>query len=223
MDKRPVDVGDRPPRTGGSERGTGTAAFLDQKEMEIRETELEIAETLLTLKTKLARQHNGLRIAAGLASILGRTKIMTKNRGLETKDLGHAIAGMVRENPVPAALIGVGLGWLIVNALPRPQPPPTPIQKGASRARRAWGTAREQTEQALGKAGRVVEQLGEGFEELEQKSGRLLERTQGGVERMMNEHPLGFGLAALAVGTLMGLGLPRTLSEDEHHKEGDRD
>lgn len=46
---------------------------------------------------------------------IGRVEHMAQNAATRVNSTRHSIADTIRENPIPAALVGVGLGWLFMN------------------------------------------------------------------------------------------------------------
>ena len=46
---------------------------------------------------------------------IGRVETMVRNAGDTAQDTREGLMGTIRQNPVPAALVGIGLGWLWMN------------------------------------------------------------------------------------------------------------
>lgn len=87
------------------------AAFL---RAEIRETRERMSETLDELGTRL----NPARIKAEVKenireATVGRVENMARNAADRVNATGHGIVDRIRENPIPAAMVGIGLGWLL--------------------------------------------------------------------------------------------------------------
>ena len=97
----------------------------------------------------------------------------------------HRLMGMVREHPLPALTVGLGLGWLAVEGARAGARLPLPAKWLRSRRHAGAGAA----------AG--------------------LRRGLGGLGAAIEERPLAVGAAALAIGLLAGVALPATRREDQ--------
>jgi hypothetical protein len=98
----------------------------------------------------------------------------------------HRLMEMVREHPLPALTVGLGLGWLAVEGARAGSR--LPLAAKWRRARRHAGAAAAARRRGLGGLGAV---------------GVAIE-----------ERPLAVGVAALAIGLLAGVALPATRRED---------
>ncbi|WP_247895013.1 hypothetical protein [Azospirillum brasilense] len=106
----------------GGEKGRGTPRDYDAMQREIRERQARIGDTIQVLKRKTAR--------------LAPRHLMeqTMNRNTTTGGYGeraqdryyepirnqtqrsHSVGETMRSNPIPLAMIGIGLGWLALTA-----------------------------------------------------------------------------------------------------------
>jgi hypothetical protein len=131
--------------------------------------------------------------------------------------IGRAAWGTIQENPVPIALTGIGvmcagagITWLLMN--------------GAKDGARTDGSSVSGTDGQIngpGRTQRVKQSLKHATEAVGSKAsalahgaveqGRQLETS---LERGVQTHPLAVGAAMLAVGTAIGLAIPRTKLED---------
>ena len=153
--------------------------------------------------------------------------------------------GTVRANPLPAALTGIGLTWLFMNARrggwgqPRYQDPgyaygypPRYEERGSSgaspgqalgRARDSVGeTASQAQERASQVAGQAQDKVGQAADRAQDRAGRLGEQTRYqarrasvGFQRMLRENPLTVGDLAAGLGAGVGLAIPETTKEHE--------
>jgi hypothetical protein len=46
---------------------------------------------------------------------IGRVEHMAQNAADRVNETRHSITDTIRENPIPAAMVGIGLGWLLMN------------------------------------------------------------------------------------------------------------
>ncbi|HEX7088272.1 MAG TPA: hypothetical protein VF198_18080 [Vicinamibacterales bacterium] len=119
-----------------------------------------------------------------------------------------------RRNPLPAALIAFGLGWLVRNVRHAGQPHWDEPAQGAE----AHGAEGEHAGWAgfgnVAWSGTAHEMAGAARRRI-RSTGHALSRRSGQIGRMMREHPLPFGVAALAAGAAVGLSVPGTEAEKE--------
>jgi ElaB/YqjD/DUF883 family membrane-anchored ribosome-binding protein len=143
---------------------------------------------------------------------------------------GSNIVEAVRANPLPAALTGLGVGWLLMKASRRnserygPASPayPPPYEVGGS-GRPSPGRALERAQGSVGEtAGRARGRVEESANRAQERAGDLAEQTRhqaqrarGGFERMLRENPLTVGALAVGAGAAVGLAIPSTSKEHE--------
>jgi hypothetical protein len=84
--------------------------FHDAKEKVLAEM-LEAKETLKAeIKAELAEAKHAMREAT-----IGKVEHMVHNTKDTVKDTGASLLDMVKQNPIPVAMVGVGLAWLVMN------------------------------------------------------------------------------------------------------------
>jgi ElaB/YqjD/DUF883 family membrane-anchored ribosome-binding protein len=143
--------------------------------------------------------------AGQVVSSAGRTAGGASSSLLET----------VRQNPVPAVLVGVGLAWLLRN-------------RDASSASGAYQAGMSSSPGApLGAtvgdlASRTRDQAEALRKEVVQTSTDVLyqaqtqaQQAQGQLQRVLNDNPLAMGAVALGLGAAVGLAAPRTRQESQ--------
>lgn len=163
--------------------------------------------------------------------------------GTVIKETGSSVADTVRQNPIPAALIGLGVGMLLVNrwrgSADRPSRSRT-YRAGTYRGyegvdsggRRQTSTlssdfSTQQDEGAVHKAYDYVKgsarELADGTVEtvsnLSDQTRDQVVRASYGLQRIVRNNPLAAGAAAVAVGAAVGLALPSTQVEEEYMGE----
>lgn len=192
----------------------------------------DVLDEIDTVKTKLRDEIAHARAAVREATI---GKVENMMRGM--KDV-------VADNPIPAALAGVGLAWLFLQGRRRRGP------RLLERASMTTGEGFESEEgTSLGrqirdvgqKTGRKVadvtkeaasavshvaheakdtisdaaQRTGSKASELSRGAGEQVRRVQRSSGELYRSNPIAVGAAMLAAGTLAGLAIPRTNVEDE--------
>lgn len=145
------------------------------------------------------------------------------------------VAEAIRENPIPVALMGLGLGLMVLNVS---GPPQGRVVRGRVVSRRGQGKtgrahmeenptwASEIRDQAQEMVGRASDVVGENAErafdtaehavgQVQETVGNLAHDTQYGVGRIQHQfrhlaltNPLALGMGALALGAIIGATLP---------------
>ncbi len=174
---------------------------------------------------------------------VGRMEDMVDRTKHGVRDAGSTVVDRIRENPIPAAMIGAGLAWLIFGgkkeerrALPRygydyedeygdygyegaDAYGVESIEAEPGKAERwkaeAKAKAREVGERAEHRAHDVAVRARHGADDLQRRARHQAHRIESGFERTFRDNPIAIGAAALAVGTLVGMSLPHTEREDE--------
>jgi ElaB/YqjD/DUF883 family membrane-anchored ribosome-binding protein len=81
---------------------------------EIRETRDRMSETLDQLSDRLNPQRLKAQVKENIReATVGRVENMARNAADRMNDTRHGMIDKIRENPIPAAMVGIGLGWLI--------------------------------------------------------------------------------------------------------------
>lgn len=168
---------------------------------------------------------------------------MFSEAGSTAQEAGYGIVATVRRNPIPAALAGIGIAWLVTH---RASPQPRSWDRAGWPERRRSGSYpsgmdtsdRGVTEsvgetvdavgQKVGEIGdRVGQKVGKGVDSLSQQAGRVGDRVGDVPDEMgyrvqdlseqarilIQDSPLAVGAVAVAVGTALGAALPSTSME----------
>jgi hypothetical protein len=132
----------------------------------------------------------------------------------------------IRQNPVPAALAGVGLTWLAFSGSDRDDMswdygrdrddrwrdrPAGGTWSGQPGTSEAGGTTQNLSESASNMASRTREYASETADSMR----RMARRRQNQLQRMVQENPLLVGAGALMLGAAFGLAVPETEAENE--------
>lgn len=154
-------------------------------------------------------------------------------------DTGRRIGSLVRDNPLPATLIGAGLGLFIIENTGGRQLSEEQKEELMAKGGRISRAMRERISETATGAKETIREKAEGISEEFQKRtkespetlskamsaagenvnemGRTLktqyDQSVEGAKKFAHDNPLGVGLAALAFGMLAGLLIPETVYE----------
>lgn len=143
----------------------------------------------------------------------------------------------VKNNPMPVALVGIGLAWLMASGRRSAQPQ---LQTGTGLAERAGDTmdraaeaagsardrlsdtaqaARERAsrtaQSARERAGRMGDAAREQAARISDTARHQIDRARNGYDTMLREQPLALGAIGLAIGAVIAAAAPRTKKENE--------
>lgn len=206
---------------------------------DIGRTRAGMAQTIDVIQERLDPQR--LRTQAREAvreATIGRAQHMAKEAQIRARETGSSLMETVRNNPLPAAMVAVGLGWLAVQATMGGdgravrEVETYPYRERGEMGERARDMAGEVRHRAEETMGRVQERAGETVQHAQERAGELagevqdraqqvasqaqrqVRRARGRIETMIDENPLAMGAVALAVGAAIGMLLPSTRQED---------
>ncbi len=227
----------------------------DRLRQQIRETRAELDETVHTLQQRLSPETIKEQVKT---AAMDKVETAKENVRVKVNQWQSILTEQVLNKPVPAALIGVGLIWMMKLAAdssserqrfkrnrygygysldpdeewPEYAPeieagriPRHPSRRGSSldamkaRAQASGQQAREQISEWTNQAQESLEDWKEKAshrsDEIREHTRERSERMKGEVYRYLHESPLTIGAVALAIGTAIGLSLPRSEKEDQ--------
>jgi ElaB/YqjD/DUF883 family membrane-anchored ribosome-binding protein len=252
MDKKPGDI--RPHevereelsvryRDAQSARPSDVEVSRELAEMrrDIARTRAEMAETMYVIRQRLSPEH--LKQQAKDATV-GRAKEAVDDARSQVKSVRQSAMETIRQNPVPAAMVALGLGWLIVEGKgPRAEYAPSYYSPGYSRVNQFSGRVQDTdqvgnmaeqstafkaklaAEEKASQVGDVVEQVQDRVahlpdeakakaDELRVEVQQQAEYAKSKVGEYVHQNPLAAGAIALAVGAALGTMIPETPQED---------
>ncbi len=90
---------------------------LDALRAEIERTRFEMSETFSAIQARLSPEHLKAQAREKVReATIGRAKGMAGQAGRKARGMRHTILEKVKDNPLPAALIGLGVSWLLAGA-----------------------------------------------------------------------------------------------------------
>jgi ElaB/YqjD/DUF883 family membrane-anchored ribosome-binding protein len=241
-----ADVLSSDPASSASDESTGLSGDpeVDLLVAEIEVTRSEMTGTVEELGDRLdpaaiadrttekVREATIGKVESKVDDMTSAASELVSNAGDTVQQTGSGVVETIRRNPVPAALAGFGLGWLILNRQP------------GRHTESVWAPSRSSSGWAPGDptAGTFGESLGsrgkdpkDAIEDVTKNARKTAEEVAGTVGETANEavttvrqtatsvatqaqrtiesNPLAVGAIALAVGTAVGLALPASQTE----------
>jgi ElaB/YqjD/DUF883 family membrane-anchored ribosome-binding protein len=152
---------------------------------------------------------------------IGRVQTMANTTVEKATSAGQRVTSVIRENPIPAALIAAGISWLVVNS--RRGSSSSSSSSSDSRPP-SYGSIEEQgiNDNLRDKAGAAVESAQDAAQQVKEKAGSVAsniaqttrEKTDK-VARTIEDNPLPLGIVAAAIGLAAGFAVPSTRKESE--------
>jgi ElaB/YqjD/DUF883 family membrane-anchored ribosome-binding protein len=167
---------------------------------------------------------------------------MVNNVGQTAQEAGSGIFDTIRRNPLPAALIGIGVTWLAMSNRSTGYRSSEWTSGGRWNTGSTWDTTGSRrfagdyqgsgeglTDKFGGAVGQVQGKAGEAVGQVQGKAGEVAstvqqsaaqlpyvaKQVQDNAGRVVQENPLAVGAIALAVGAAVGMALPTTRPEHE--------
>jgi ElaB/YqjD/DUF883 family membrane-anchored ribosome-binding protein len=206
------------PALGG---GVGGGAVVDEAEVERVEIERTRAEIERT-RADMGETVDAIQQRLSPENLKDQAKDRVKEATVgKAQGVGSAIVESVRANPVPAALTGISLGWLVMSArrqssaqLRYEERDPNGLSTGQA-VERARDKVGETASQAQDKAGQVAGQAQHQVSRLGDQAQYQTRRAGDEFQRVLRENPLTVGALAVGVGAAIGLAVPQTSREHE--------
>ncbi len=195
----------------------------------------DIGRELIGARNMVSEEITHARTAVREATV-GRVEHMVHDARESVTETGTSVMSTLKANPIPAALVAVGLGWLLfaprngggsaARPLGRPRQAANYLLGGAQGAAHVAGetvshlahdAGHRAADVASGARDAAVHFAGDARDRgsrVLSGAGRQVMRAERGVESTMRENPLALGAVAIAIGAAIGLSLPHTRTED---------
>jgi hypothetical protein len=131
-----------------------------------------------------------------------RAARMASTAGYTAVDAGSGFWDMVRRNPVPAAMTGLGIAWLMMN-------------REETRFRPMETVSSVSSNLPVPPVSEITDRARDQFEEIGTGAQHKMYRAQSQFGRTLNDMPLAIGAAAVGLGAAIGLAVPTTSRERE--------
>jgi ElaB/YqjD/DUF883 family membrane-anchored ribosome-binding protein len=148
------------------------------------------------------------------------------------------LGGAAKQNPMPVALVGIGLAWLMaLGRQPAQRSYDYDYESSGSGIGQKMGSVKDKAsgmmqsasdalsstkERLTGTMSSVSGRAGEGMSSVRDRAGQVTdtarqqwERARGGVDYLVHEQPLALGAIGLAIGAILGAAAPRTRAEEQ--------
>lgn len=186
-----------------------------QTRAEIERTRADMSETVDTLQERLSPQN-----------LKEQAKVQAKETARET---GSSFVERIKQNPVPAAMVGIGLGWLLTSGREqssgrqRFQDGPYYYERSVDRSYPTYyedptyyeGSGGLSGEQGQSRTGEAAGQARERASQLSGQAQDQAQRAKGGFQQMLQENPLAVGALAVGLGAAVGFSVPETDKENQ--------
>jgi len=202
----------------------------EQIRAEIEDTRAVMSQTINEIQERLSPEHlmgqakEAVRDATigkveSVVEAVGETisevtepaRLMAGRAGNAIKEVGTTVGNKIWNNPIPVALIGLGVGMLVVRNFSNGRTTTAPrTSLPNKRSNYALGDAPQST------GASTLNQVKETATDLASRAKDSASAAGSRFGEMLRENPLAVGAVAVAAGTAIGLVLPSTRIESEY-------
>lgn len=213
------------------------ANLAEQAKDTVRDATIGKAQNFMNDATDTARE---------AVSNAGDTALSAVNNAGDTaRSAGTSLIGTIRQNPIPAALAGLGLGWLIMKSRQSSGSsqntfyssnsgydyrynPGSSSNSGSSNgglsqvqntvgdaASRVQDRAGQMTDQVQDKAGQLAGQVSSTASDLGEQAQGAAQQVSGTFSQTLQENPLVLAAGVFAAGLAAGMAIPETERENQ--------
>jgi ElaB/YqjD/DUF883 family membrane-anchored ribosome-binding protein len=140
-------------------------------------------------------------------------------RNSGAKEFASNLSGSVKHNPLPVALVGIGVAWLMATGNRKPSYAQAPSESSGSgmmrQASERMSSTKDRLSESAQSARERVGQIGQAARNQAQRVRHQAERVRTGYDSLVREQPLALGAIGLAIGACLAAAAPRTRPEDE--------
>lgn len=132
----------------------------------------------------------------------------------------HNLGGAAKQNPLPVALVGIGLAWLM--ALGRQPAQNYGSSMSSSRLHESMASMRDKASGAMQSASESMSSMRDRAAQVTDTAREQWQRARGGMDYLVHEQPLALGAIGLAIGAVLGAAAPSTRQEESLMGEASR-
>ncbi|QJR34157.1 DUF3618 domain-containing protein [Gemmatimonas groenlandica] len=179
----------------GRESNSHNSSDTDVMRAEIESTRMRMSDTLDEIGDRLNPQTIKENVKDSIReATIGRVSHMARNATESVQRGTSGITNAVRENPIPAAMIALGIGWMFFN----------------STSERTERGAQQVASGVKDKAGELTDSVKARARSIASSVSDTSRRGQGRIEEAYSANPLALGAVAIAAGLAVGLSAPVT-------------
>jgi hypothetical protein len=171
-----------------SEQAKDTAHDVtDYAIREAKEAAREITDHALMQARDAVRDITGQAKHAVREATIGKVETMARTATDSAGGLRHTVMETIKANPMPAALVGLGLGWMLLN---RPSGSTSALSGSSRRQPYMWGDGRDAysgSPSAAGGIGAAHETAGHIANRAQETAGQVVDQVQGTAEQMLGQ------------------------------------
>lgn len=151
----------------------------------------QIGDARVKVREEVQEQLQQAKTAVRDATI-GKVENMARRARTTVNDTGATVTETIRANPIPAVMVGLGLGWLFLNA--QRQPARRPVIRARNERydydQLSFGDRKETIDQnghdGSGMLGRATEAAGQVAERAQEKASSVIQSSQEAVRNIGN-------------------------------------
>ena len=217
-----------------SERGLSS----DEIRADIEQTRERLGQTVETLGAQLNPSHLAQRVKDSVReATIGRVQDMATRAKENVAESGRGIANVIRENPVQAAIVAAGIGWMLMKNRDRdsgqryrydrydrdydyrergePNVARRAMSGAASVAEDAASGVKEMASDVADKAKDVAHDVSEKAKTATDRVAYKTRSTMHQIEDRYQDSPIALGAFAVAAGLAIGFSMPSSRKEAE--------
>lgn len=171
------------------------------------------------------------KVQGAVTPAAGSTMDTAQSAGSSVASSGRSLLDTIKQHPLPAALAGIGLGWLYLSARKDTTSTGGPYTQSDGVLRSPYATGGDMSYQGAGgdggtgvtealtavpdKAGQLVGKARDSATQLGSQVQGKAQQASGGLQQVLQENPLAVGLVVAGFGMLAGLAVPETDKENQ--------
>ncbi len=213
----------------------GRGQSSDEIRADIEQTRERLGHTVESLGAQLNPSNLVQRAKDSVReATIGRVQHMARRTKENVVEGGRDVAGTIRDNPVPAAMIAAGIGWMLMNrrsessryesrrygdpsfddAYPtEPSVAQRVVSRAASATENLAAEAQDLAQDTAEKVQDVAQQVTHKARTASHRIANKASATTQRVESQFRENPIALGALAIAAGLAVGLSLPASKPE----------
>jgi ElaB/YqjD/DUF883 family membrane-anchored ribosome-binding protein len=226
MGEEPTPLRPADPLAAAPATPAGSDSDTEAIRADIAETRAEMSETIDAIQERLspqrlmddAKQNVRDATVGKVTTMMNTVTDKAAEVGEQVQDQAQQAVTYVRDNPIPALLIGAGVTWLLMRSRGGGRSYSGYSDYGGRSTYRGYaagGRYRVREDMPASATGQSwTEAAGDTAERMQRRVSEYGRSAETTLERWLRENPLTVGTVALAAGAVVGLGLPRTQTED---------